>query len=61
MRFQTVATRARYASSILEQGISQGDEFRLVHSVMIPCTAQVGTWVRTEWYNQYNVQAAALQ
>ena len=61
MRFQTVATRARCASSILEQGISPGDEFRLLHSIMITRTAQFGTWVRTEWYNQYNVQAAALR
>ena len=61
MRFQTVATRARCAPSILEQGISPGDEFRLLHYVMITRTAQFGTRVRTEWDNQYNVQATALR
>ena len=61
MRFQTIASRARSASSILELGISAQDEFRLLHTVMLTQTAVFGKWVRNEWHTQYNVQAAELR
>ena len=61
MRFQTIASRARTASSILELGISAQDEFRLLHNVMLSRTTVFGKWVRNEWHAQYNVQAAQLR
>ena len=42
MRFQTVAQRARSASSILEQGISAQDEFRLLHAHTNICLRKMG-------------------
>ena len=61
MRFQTIATRARSASSLLEQGSSAQDEFHLLHSVMLSRTSVFRKWVLNEWYMMRSVQAAKLR